>query len=126
MTDTLLPGILPTLDSVQRAAQALADVFPPTPLRHSPALTSLVGSPVWLKLECEQETGSFKVRGAYTVLHRMSAEERARGVVASSAGNHGLGVAWASHHFRGAGNALRTEACAAVEEGRHRCAWHRR
>jgi threonine dehydratase len=54
---------------------------------------------VWLKLECEQITGSFKVRGAYTVLHRMSPEARARGVVASSAGNHGLGVAWAAHHF---------------------------
>ena len=54
---------------------------------------------MWLKLEVAQQTGSFKVRGAYTVLHRMSAEARARGVVASSAGNHGLGVAWAAHHF---------------------------
>ncbi len=99
MTPELLPGILPSLDSVQRAAQALAAVFPPTPLRYSEALSALTRSPVWLKLEVEQVTGSFKVRGAYTVLHRMPADERARGVVASSAGNHGLGVAWASHHF---------------------------
>lgn len=98
MSDTLLPGILPTLDSVERAADALRPVFPPTPLRHSSALSADVGVPVWLKLETAQTTGSFKVRGAYTVLHRMSPEARARGVVASSAGNHGLGVAWAAHH----------------------------
>lgn len=99
MTDALLPGILPTLASVEASALALRSVLSPTPLRHSEALSALVGVPVWLKLECEQVTGSFKVRGAYTVLLRMSAADRARGVVASSAGNHGLGVAWAAHHF---------------------------
>ncbi len=95
----LLRGILPTLESVQLAAQTLRNVFEPTPLRHSEALTALLGVPVYLKLEEAQVTGSFKVRGAYTVLQRMSAMERERGVVASSAGNHGLGVAWAAHHF---------------------------
>ncbi len=99
MSDALLPGILPTLESVERSADALRAILPPTPLRHSAALSALVGVPVWLKLETKQATGSFKVRGAYTVLHRMSPEQRARGVVASSAGNHGLGVAWAAHHF---------------------------
>lgn len=99
MTDTLLPGILPTLASVEASAHALRTILSPTPLRHSDALRALVGAPVWLKLECEQVTGSFKVRGAYTVLHRMTPADRARGVVASSAGNHGLGVAWAAHHF---------------------------
>ncbi len=96
---SLLPGVLPTVASVDDAALALARVFPPTPLRHSEALSALTGVPVWLKLETAQETGSFKVRGAYTVLHRMSEEARALGVVASSAGNHGLGIAWAAHHF---------------------------
>lgn len=99
MADSLLPGILPTLASVEASALALRSVLSPTPLRHSEALSALVGVPVWLKLECAQVTGSFKVRGAYTVLHRMSAEDRALGIVASSAGNHGLGVAWAAHHF---------------------------
>jgi threonine dehydratase len=99
MHTPLLPDILPSLASVRDAAAALAPVFPPTPLRHSAALSALVGTPVLLKLEVAQETGSFKVRGAYTVLHRMAPEARARGVVASSAGNHGLGVAWAAHHF---------------------------
>lgn len=93
------PALLPTLASVEQAAEALATVFPPTPLRHSAALSALVGRDVWLKLEVAQETGSFKVRGAYTVLARMTAAARTRGVVASSAGNHGLGVAWAAQHF---------------------------
>lgn len=99
MSASILPGVLPTLASVEQAATALALVFSPTPLRHSVALSALVGRAVWLKLEVEQRTGSFKVRGAYTVLNRMTPHERSRGVVASSAGNHGLGVAWAAHHF---------------------------
>jgi threonine dehydratase len=99
MTESLLPGVLPTLASVQQAADALSHEFSPTPMRYSAALSALAKVPVWLKLETEQRTGSFKVRGAYTVLHRLSPAERARGVVASSAGNHGLGVAWAAHHF---------------------------
>lgn len=99
MTEPLLPGILPTRDSVARAAEALTAHLAPTPLRESAALGALVGVPVWLKLECEQVTGSFKVRGALTVLARLSPEARARGVVASSAGNHGLGVAFAARHY---------------------------
>ena len=94
------PDVLPSLASVEEAATALAAEFAPTPLRRSDALSDLLGTDVWLKLEVEQLTGSFKVRGAYTVLHRMSDAERARGVVASSAGNHGLGVAWAARHYR--------------------------
>lgn len=53
-----------------------------------------------LKLECLQLTGSFKIRGAFNTLASMTPEERGHGVVASSAGNHGLGVAYAAHHFR--------------------------
>lgn len=96
---SLLPGILPSLDDVRAAADAMRGTIPETPLVHSPVLSEMLGTPVWFKLECSQLTGSFKVRGAFTVLHRMPAEQRALGVVASSAGNHGLGVAWAAHHF---------------------------
>lgn len=99
MTATLLPGILPTRASVADAERMLRAHVAPTPLRESAALRAHVGVPVWLKLECEQVTGSFKVRGALTVLSRLSSDARARGVVASSAGNHGLGVAYAAHHF---------------------------
>jgi threonine dehydratase len=56
-------------------------------------------APTYFKYELENPTGSFKVRGAYNVLAEMSPEDRARGVVASSAGNHGLGVAYAAKAF---------------------------
>lgn len=62
----------------------------------SPALSAIAGGAVWLKLENQQLTGSFKVRGAYNALALLPEEVRARGVVASSAGNHGLGVAYAA------------------------------
>jgi threonine dehydratase len=91
--------ILPTLDAVQRAAERLRDVIRPTECPRSEALSAALGVDVFLKRELDNPTGSFKVRGAYNVLAAMSAEERARGVVASSAGNHGLGVAYAAHAF---------------------------
>jgi threonine dehydratase len=65
----------------------------------SAGLTRLAGHEVRLKLENEQTTGSFKLRGAMNVLASLDEETRARGVVASSAGNHGLGVAYAAKHF---------------------------
>ena len=60
------------------------------------ALAERVGGPVWLKCENLQRTGSFKIRGAYTRISRLTDEERARGVVAASAGNHAQGVALAA------------------------------
>ena len=59
-------------------------------------LSALVGGPVSLKAENLQRTGSFKARGAYTRISRLTPEERARGVVAASAGNHAQGVALAA------------------------------
>src|SRR5215212_751936 len=82
------------------AARRIAGVARRTPLRRSPALSRLVGGDVYLKLENEQLTGSFKIRGAFNTLASLSDAERARGVVASSAGNHGLGVAYSARHFR--------------------------
>ena len=83
-----------TADDVTRAAAVLRPYLPPTPLRRSFALRAR--GPVFLKLECWQPTGSFKVRGALSLLASVSAEERGRGVVAASAGNHALGVAYAA------------------------------
>lgn len=91
--------MLPSPDSIRAAASTLAGVAVRTPLRHSAGLSALAGTPVWLKLETEQTTGSFKLRGAYTVLASLDADTRRRGVVASSAGNHGLGVAWAAERL---------------------------
>jgi threonine dehydratase len=70
-----------------------------TPLLRSDALSEIAGGDIYLKLENTQITGSFKLRGALNVLATLTPEVRARGVVASSAGNHGLGVAFAAKHF---------------------------
>ena len=80
-----------------RAARALLDgVARTTPLEGSRALSEQVGGPVWLKCENLQRTGSFKIRGAYVRIARLGDAERARGVVAASAGNHAQGVALAA------------------------------
>jgi threonine dehydratase len=66
-----------------------------TPLLYSPALSHLTGGEVYLKLECWQQTGSFKVRGALARLASLAPDELMRDIVTASAGNHGLGVAYA-------------------------------
>ena len=81
------------------AARRIEGVCVRTPLRRSEALSALAGHDVHLKLECEQVTGSFKLRGAFNAIAALPVDVRARGVVASSAGNHGLGVAWSAHHL---------------------------
>jgi threonine dehydratase len=77
---------------VEDARHTIAPYLPPTPLRRA---FSVPGGQAWLKLECWQPTGSFKVRGALNVLSALTSAERTRGVVAASAGNHALGVAFA-------------------------------
>jgi len=83
-------------DDVVAARELLLDVISPTPLLYSRVLSEQIGGPVYLKCENLQRTGSFKVRGAYTRIARLSDAERARGVVAASAGNHAQGVAFAA------------------------------
>jgi threonine dehydratase len=85
-----------TVDDVTAAAGIVAGVVRRTPVVHSRALTDRLGGPVLLKCENLQRGGSFKLRGAYTRMARMPAQERARGVVAASAGNHAQGVAIAA------------------------------
>jgi threonine dehydratase len=88
-----------TADEIARARDRLLPYLPETPLRRSFALRAHGG---WLKLECWQPTGSFKVRGALNHLLSLSEAERRRGVVAASAGNHALGLAWAAEVLGGA------------------------
>jgi len=78
------------------ARELLAGVTRTTPVARSRALSEAVGGPVWFKCENLQRTGSFKIRGAFTRLSRLSPDERAHGVVAASAGNHAQGVALAA------------------------------
>jgi threonine dehydratase len=87
-----------SLDDVLRARERILPHLSPTPLRRSLAVP---GVDLRLKLECWQPTGSFKVRGATSLMASLGAEERGRGVVAASAGNHALGVAFAAERLGG-------------------------
>jgi threonine dehydratase len=90
------PVVLPTFADVQDAATRLAGKAVMTPLLESPALNETLGARVLLKCETMQVSGSFKFRGAYNRISRLSDEEKARGVVAYSSGNHAQGVAAAA------------------------------
>ncbi len=83
-------------DLVDQANKFLQGKIRKTPVEFSPQLSTLMGSPVYLKLECLQLTGSFKIRGALFYLSTLSVVEKKQGVAACSAGNHGLGVAYAA------------------------------
>jgi threonine dehydratase len=85
-----------TVADVRAARELLRGVARETPLRSARWLAEKVGGPVDLKCENLQRAGSFKIRGAYTRLARLTDEERSRGVVAASAGNHAQGVALAA------------------------------
>jgi threonine dehydratase len=85
-----------TLDQINAAADRLTPVVRLTPVIASRILSDRTGEQVWLKCESLQRTGSFKTRGAYNRIANLSVKERARGVVAASAGNHAQGVAWAA------------------------------
>src|SRR3712207_4010838 len=88
------PG--PTLEEIDRARKGLEGVSVYTPMEESRWLSKVAGGPVRLKAENLQRAGSFKIRGAYTRMSRLSPGERAHGVVAASAGNHAQGVALAA------------------------------
>lgn len=81
---------------ISAAAELLAPVIRKTPIVASRVLSERAGTEVWLKCENLQRTGSFKPRGAYNRIANLPAADRARGVVAASAGNHAQGVAWAA------------------------------
>jgi threonine dehydratase len=83
-------------DDVVAASEILRGVISATPMLHSWVLSDRIGGPVHLKCENLQRTGSFKARGAYVRISRLTDDERSRGVVAASAGNHAQGVAFAA------------------------------
>ncbi|MGH9367392.1 MAG: threonine ammonia-lyase [Thermoanaerobaculia bacterium] len=88
-----------TLERIEAAARFLAGRVRRTPFEPSPGLSQRAGVPVWLKLENLQTTGSFKVRGAFVRMEELSEQERRRGVVTASAGNHGKAVAYVARLF---------------------------
>ncbi len=85
-----------TLSDIEDAARAIAGHAVVTPLLESPALNEVLGGRVLIKAETLQRVGAFKFRGAYNRLSRLTADQRTRGVVAFSSGNHAQGVALAA------------------------------
>ena len=86
----------PELKDIEMAQERFTGVIQPSPLVRSSYFSRLFGSEIFLKLENLQETGAFKVRGAYNRLLHLTLQEKDQGVIAASAGNHAQGVAWAS------------------------------
>ncbi len=81
---------------IEAARERIAGTVRATPVDASPSLSALAGVPVWLKQEHHQHTGSFKLRGAANAVAQLGPEERKRGVVAASTGNHGRALAYAA------------------------------
>jgi len=90
---------IPTYADVKRAAERLEGHAIRTPLLRSDALDARLGQRLWFKPECNQHVGAFKYRGARNRLAAMSAEDRGRGIVAFSSGNHAQGVARAAREL---------------------------
>ncbi|WP_104193034.1 threonine ammonia-lyase [Cryobacterium sp. Y82] len=97
MPETTL--LAPTLAEFEAARAVVARVADVTPMESSRYLADVLGAPVYLKCENLQRTGSYKIRGAYNRLSKLTDEEKARGVVAASAGNHAQGVAFAAREL---------------------------
>ncbi|MBC7461647.1 MAG: pyridoxal-phosphate dependent enzyme, partial [Thermoleophilia bacterium] len=100
VTSAAAPAFGVTLDGVRAARDRIGSTVRVTPLLHKATLSPYAGNqPVYLKCEHLQRTGSFKLRGALNLIGQLTGEERARGVVAASAGNHAQGVAVAAAEY---------------------------
>lgn len=90
---------IPTIEDVKLAATRIAGIAVRTPLLRSDALDEATGARVFVKAECLQRGGAFKIRGAANAIAALAPELRARGVIAFSSGNHAIAVATAARHF---------------------------
>ncbi len=89
----------PVLEDVLRARKTISPFLRPTPLFHYPGLDRLTGAQIWVKHENHQPVGAFKVRGGINLVSQLSVEERRRGVITASTGNHGQSIAYAARLF---------------------------
>jgi threonine dehydratase len=89
----------PSFDDVLAARERIYEHLLPTPLHAWPALAELVGTEVWVKHENHQPTGAFKVRGGVNLVAQLSEDERRRGLITASTGNHGQSIAFAARAF---------------------------
>jgi threonine dehydratase len=90
---------VPDLADVLAARQRIAPYLQPTALYRYPALDAVTGTRTWVKHENHQPVGAFKVRGGVNLIGQLTADERRRGVIAASTGNHGQSVAYAADLF---------------------------
>jgi threonine dehydratase len=90
---------VPDLADVLAARGRIAPYLRPTPLYRYPALDELTGAHAWVKHENHQPVGAFKVRGGVNLVSQLSADERQRGIITASTGNHGQSVAYAANLF---------------------------
>lgn len=95
---------------ITKAAVVLSDIIHHTAMDHSATFSRVTGHDIYLKQENFQKTGSFKIRGAYNKIYQLNSQQRNRGVIAASAGNHAQGVAYAA-------SALATKATIVMPEG---------
>ena len=105
----------PTFTDVLQARRNIEPYLPRTPLAHYPALDELAGARLLVKHENHLPTGAFKVRGGVNLVSRLSNDERARGVIAASTGNHGQSVAYAAQLFGVAASIVVPEAANALK-----------
>ncbi|HZT41557.1 MAG TPA: pyridoxal-phosphate dependent enzyme, partial [Chthonomonadaceae bacterium] len=89
----------PTFADVLVAQKRIRSYLPRTPLHTYPAINALIGTKVFIKHENYQPVGVFKVRGAINLVSQLSEDERRRGVISASTGNHGQSVAYAARLF---------------------------
>src|SRR5437867_10032925 len=90
---------VPDLADVLAARQRIGPYLRPTPLYRYPALDAMTGAYVWVKHENHQPVGAFKVRGGVSLVSKLTAKERRRGLIAASTGNHGQSLAYAGRLF---------------------------
>jgi len=112
------PQIIPHISAIREAQRFLAKYFAPTRLIAAPFLSKIAGKNVYLKLETELPTGSFKVRGAFWALAQRLHGEPIEEVVACSTGNHGAAVASAAKHFGIKARIFLPANCNPVKRGR--------
>jgi len=110
--------IVPSISRIREAREFVAKYFAPTRLIHAPFLSQATGKSVYLKLETELPTGSFKVRGAFWALAQRMKRGAIQEVVACSTGNHGAAVAFAAKQFGVAARIFLPANCNPVKRGR--------
>ena len=91
--------VRPTLEDVYAARRIIGEYIDKTPLHHYPGLSRALGADVYLKHENHHATGAFKIRGGLNLISQLQEDEKARGVISASTGNHGQSIAYASRIF---------------------------